>query len=100
MLKRELEKNELTAEDNQMTTCSLHNLQTCLRTAVVNVLGEGGNDDKGEPVMNVMQMLHGAWNIQNWQEDEELDGLWKIIQKGNATEIKFREMEQPVLTRW
>ena len=49
--------------------------------------------------MNVMQMLHGAWNIQNWQEDEELDGLWKIIQEGNATEIKFKKMEQPVLTR-
>ena len=99
-LKRELEKNELTAEDYLVTTCSLHNLQTCLRNAVVNVLGEGGNDDNGEPVMNVMQMLHGAWNIQNWQEDEELDGLWKIIQEGNATEIKFKKMEQPVLTRW
>ena len=53
-----------------VTTCALHNLQTCLRNSVVNVLGEGGMKDKGEPLMNVMQMLHGAYNLQNWQEDE------------------------------
>ena len=30
------------------------------------VLEEGGVNKKGEPVMNVMQMIHGTYTIQNW----------------------------------
>ena len=45
------------------STCALHNLQTCLRNAVVNVLGEGGMNADGQPIMNCMQMLHGAYNL-------------------------------------
>ena len=52
-------------------SCTLLNIQTALRNAVVNVLGEGGSDD-GEYRMNVMQLLHGAYNLQNWHEIEEL----------------------------
>ena len=41
---------------------------------LTNVIGEGGFDDDGQPAMNCLQMLHGAYNIQNWQEDQELKG--------------------------
>ena len=37
-------------------------------------------NEKNEPVLNVMQMLHGAYNLQNWQEDEELKQLWSYLQ--------------------
>ena len=46
-----------------------------MRNAVINVLGEGGMNEKNEPLMNVMQMLHGAYNLKNWQEDEKLKQL-------------------------
>ena len=49
-------------------TCTLHNLQTGLRNAVEAVFGESGQNEKGEYHMNVMQMIYGAYNIQNWQK--------------------------------
>ena len=54
-----LKSRRATALHYLISTCSLHNLQTCLRNAVVNLLGEGGMNEKNEPVLNVMQMLHG-----------------------------------------
>jgi len=36
--------------------------------------------------MNAMQMLHGAFNIQNWQEAEEQPGLKLVAQ--SATQIQ------------
>ena len=63
-----------------ISSCTLHNIQTALRNAVVNVLGEGGTDDNGEYRMNVMQLLHGAYNIQNWHEGDELREIWKYVQ--------------------
>ena len=80
--------------------CSLHNIQTCLRNAVTHVLGEGGADDDGSFTMNVMQLLHGAYNIQNWQEIDELKDLWKYfddLKDGDA--IKFQKLEEPILKR-
>ena len=59
-----------------MSTCTLHNLQTCFRNAVVNVLGEGGLDQ-----MNLMQLLHGAWNLQNYLENDEIRDIWKYVQE-------------------
>ena len=45
------------------------------------MLEEGGMNGKNEPVMNVMQMLHGAFNLQNWQEDRKLKQLWNYLTK-------------------
>lgn len=99
-LSRQLSSRNMCHPHYLVATCSLHNLQTCLRNAVVNVLGEGGMDEKGEPVMNVMQMLHGAYNLQNWQETEELNQLWEYLQEDDVDTIKFRRLEEPVMTRW
>ncbi len=81
-----------------MATCTLHNLQTCLRNAVCNVLGDGGKDDDGEYKKNVMQMLHGAYNIQNYHEKDELLGLWDHLQRLTPEQLKFKKLEEPVLT--
>ena len=80
-------------------SCSLHNLQTCLCNAIVNVLGEGGEDDDGGFVMNCMQMLHGAYNLQNWAEDDELNRLYKFLDD-DVHEVKFKKLEQPIVTHW
>ena len=97
-LAKALEERHISAQYYLVTTCALHNLQTCLRNAVVNVLGGGGMNDKGEPLMNVMQMLHGAYNLQNWQKDEELQQLWAYLSE--AADEKFKKSEEPIMTRW
>ena len=58
----------------------------------------GGTDDKGDFVMNAMQMLHGAFNIQNWQEAEELREIWKYVQDDDVNNQKFKKLEEPVLS--
>ena len=68
----------------------MHNLKTCLRNRVINVLDEGETNDKGEPLVNVMQMLHGAYNLQNCQEDEELKQLWAYLSEAADEKFKIR----------
>ena len=81
-----------------VVTCTLSNLQTALRNAVDNLLGEGGVDTDSEFKMNIIQMLHGAYNIQNWLEIDELKELWEFIQ--TFEEITFKKLDEPVSSRW
>ena len=69
-----------------ISTCSLYNLQNCLRKAAIHVLGEVGVDKNGQPVMNCMQMLHRAYNLQNWQEFDELKQLWVYLTANDGGE--------------
>ena len=64
-LAREMQSRNIAHVHYLISTYSLHNLQTGLRNAMETVLGVGGTDEKGEFVMNAMQMIHGAFNIQN-----------------------------------
>ena len=48
--------------------------------------------------MNVIQMLHGAYNIQHWQESDELKELWTYLR--DATNEEFHRLEEPIMTRW
>jgi len=99
-LRRALADHNLVLEDRYLVaTCSLHNIQTMLRNAIVTVMGEGGQDEKGNYNMNVMQMLHGAYNIQNYHEQEGLKQLWSYL-NDDALNTKFKKLEEPVLTRW
>jgi hypothetical protein len=101
-LARELDVHNVKHSQYLISTCVLHNLQTCLRNAVENVTGLGGQNEKGEYKMNVMQMLHGAYNIQNWQEVEELKEVWSFVQDadGLLMRLTFKRLEEPILTRW
>ena len=94
-----IKDNNMKHESYLVGSCTLHNIQTALRNAVVNVLGEGGSDD-GEYRMNVMQLLHGAYNLQNWHEIEELKEIWKFVQTLDENALTFKKLEEPVLTRW
>lgn len=52
-----------------VASCSLHNIQTCFCNVILIVFGLGGlkkgtKDTYGN--INVMQLLHGVYNIQNW----------------------------------
>ena len=88
----------MVVDDYLVGTCTLHNLQTALRNAVTHVLGEGGTNAKGEFRLNAIQMIHGAYNIQNYHEVDKLRGLWAYL--ANTDRLKFKVLEDPVLTRW
>ena len=88
---RAMKAKGLTIDHYLTCTCLLHNLQTCLRNSVQNFMGEGGVDDEGEYVRNVMQMLHGAYNLQNWQENDELKELWKYLAVLKDEEVRFKK---------
>lgn len=67
-----MEDNNLAHTTYLISSCTLHNLKNDLRNTVINVLGERGTED-GDHKMNVMQMLHGCFNLQNWHEVDELN---------------------------
>eukprot|EP00957_Ditylum_brightwellii_P117910 8993776-Ditylum_brightwellii.AAC.1 len=74
-----------------ISTCTLHNVQTTQHNAVEQILGEGGQDENGDYKMNVMQMLHGTYNLQNWKESEELAELWTYLSSVSDTDKKSRD---------
>ena len=76
---RVLKSRNITATHCIIDTCSLHNVHACLWNAVLNMLGEERRDKINEPVANVMQMMHSVYNLQNWQENEELKQLWSYL---------------------
>ena len=97
-LQRELTTRQTVAEGYLFSACTLHNVRNGLRNTVMRVLGEVGTNEKGEFRMNAMQMIHGAYNIQNYHEIEELKGLWAYVEEADG--MKFKVLEEPVLTRW
>ena len=58
----------------------------------MTTLGVGWTDEKGDFSMNAMQMINGAFNIQNWWEREELRKLWKYMQEDEIYIAKFKEL--------
>ena len=101
-LEKALKQKQLTHEHYLLSTCSLHNLQTALRNGIEFVFGGGGMDENGFK-LNCMQMLHGAYNLQNWEEKECLKEMWEFIrdvERGNVEDIPFKALSEPVATRW
>ena len=78
----------------------MHDLQTALRNAVELVLGVGGKDADGNFLQAAMQMLHGAYNLQNWHEKEELKKMYEFIRREEGLEEKFVPLPEPIVTRW
>ena len=42
-----------------------------------------------------MQMLHGAYNIQNYHEIEEMKDLWTFVEGSEYDDMKLRKLEEP-----
>ena len=76
--------------------CCLHNLQTALRNAIIEVFGEGGVDNKtNEYKMNAMQLLHGMYNIHTYIPSKVFKKLWKKV-----SNLPCSILPAPILTRW
>ena len=90
----------LTSPAYLVASCSLHNLQTALRNGVQLVLGEGGLEEDRKGKKNAMQLLHGAYNIQNWCENEELKEIYLYTREQEGLELTFKKLEEPIVTRW
>ena len=83
-----------------ITSYTLHNLKTALRNGLQLVLGEGGLDSELKGKHNAMQLLDGAYNLQNWHEHDELKDIYLYTQKCEGLDEKFIKLEEPILTRW
>ena len=68
----------------------------------MNVFDEGGVDENGQPVMNCMQILYGTYNLQNWQEVDELKQLWVYLAANdggdNVVTIFLKKLEELIMT--
>ena len=72
------EPNLTFAEDFLVASCSLHNVQTTLRNAIKDVLGEGGRKGSTNKYLeNAMQLLHGTYNLGNYIPHEFLRSCWE-----------------------
>ena len=71
-LARELKKLGLCAQDYFITSCTLQDFQTALRNGVEQVLGLCRTSGDGQYLHTSMQMLHGAYNTQNWHKTDEI----------------------------
>ena len=91
-LYRELASLSLTSPGYLITSCSLHNLQTALKNGIQLVMGEGGLLDDGKGKLNAMQLLHGAYNIQNWCEHDELKEIYNYTCTKQGLEQKFKKL--------
>ena len=47
-----------------------------------------------------MQILHGDYYLQNWQENDELKELWNYLSELEDDDIIFKKLEEPIVTQW
>ena len=82
-LAAEIEKNDMKRNIYLIGSCTLHNIQMALRNAVVNVLGEGGTNDKGEFKKLEEPVLTWWWLVSAYASSfKESKHVWKKICKG------------------
>ena len=92
---------DLLEEEYIVASCSLHNLQTALRNAIIDVLGEGGKlKGRNEFKKNAMQLLHGTYNLRNYLPQPFLHSSWEKSRDVVGSEPRYKEFQKPVLARW
>ena len=64
-----------------VASCSLQNLQTVLHNGVQLFLGEGGLEEDRKGKINKMHLIHGAYSIQNWCENDKLKEIYNYTQE-------------------
>ena len=47
-----------------------------------------------------MQILHGDYYLQNWQENDELKELWNYLSELEDDDIIFKKLEDLTVTLW
>ena len=103
-LKEALREKGLVAEGYRVVSCSLHNVQTCLRQCVQKVYGEGGmiekQNGKVEYKKNAMQLLNGLYNLFTYLDVEEIKEMWRVTCEDLGVDEKFTKLTNPVVTRW
>ena len=108
-LRRKLEEKGLTAIGYRVVSCSLHNIQTCLRQCIQKVYGEGEQVERvsecGKKTqdykINAMQLLNGLYNLFKYLDLEEMKEIWKVsCEDLGKDNVKFKKLTNPVVTRW
>ena len=60
-------------------------------------------DNNGEQKRNVMQLIHGCYNLQINHEVNEYKGMWQKAVEVLGLDLAdhpFHTMPAPILTRW
>ena len=70
-----------------------------MRNGLQLVSGEGELDSDLKGKQNAMQLLHGAYNLQNWYEHDELKDIYLYTRQCEGLDQKFIKLEEPILTR-
>ena len=104
-LARELQKLGLPFQSYYLVaSCLLHNLQTCSRNGIIDVLGKGGttkyNDGTVHYKINAMQLLHGAYKIFNYLPYDFMKKIWEDMCQKLSISCPFKIFQKPVLKRW
>ena len=82
----ELENLGLCAPNYLVALCFIHNIQTAIGNAAKQVLEVRETNSDGTHIERCMQMLHGAYNIQNWHEIEEVKKLYTFVRETEGLE--------------
>ena len=89
------------AENYVVGSCCLHNLQTALRNAIIEISGEGGMDSEtGDYKMNAMQLMHGMYNLHNYVPSHLYAKLWKKACDELQIDVPYKILPAPIVTRW
>lgn len=89
----------------EFVSCSLHNIQTCLRNGVLKSFGDSGTiiNDQGQHVSfkkNDLQLIYQIANIHNYVDVFLLESMWNVCCDKIGVENKLKTMSKPYLTRW
>ena len=85
---------DLLKEEYIVASCSLHNLQTALRNAIIDVLGEGGKlKGTNEFKKNAMQLLHGTYNLRNYLPQPFLHSSWEKSRDVIRSSGRYKEFQ-------
>ena len=86
-------------------SCSLHNIQICLRNEILRIFGDSGTitNECGQHLAfknNVIQLLYCIANIHEYVDWYLLEAMWNTFCNEFDMNKKFSKMKKPCLTRW
>ena len=60
---------------------------------VETLLDVWGTDEKEEFVINIIQMMHGTFNIHKWHGEQKIREIWKYVQDDDVSNQKVKRQQ-------
>ena len=100
------DSNNVTISDMaEVISCSLHNVQTCLRNGILAVFGDSGTtcDEHGHHTTfkkNALQLIYGIANVHDYLDRYLFEAMWNVCCDKLNVVKRFSKMNKPCLSRW